>query len=84
MAVDTRDKRASALQVQIQTIPLFPSPTGGLATVEKRQFMANFYTGQLSPPVLFMGFVDISTAYVAVSNPSASIAASSAVATLQA
>lgn len=84
MAVDTRDKRASALQVQMPTVQLFPSPTGSLATLEKRQFMANLYAGELSPPVLFMGFVDIDTAFVAVSNTNASIATSSAVATLQA
>lgn len=47
MAVDTRDKRASALQAFRPGVWLFPNPDGSLATAVDRLHMGHAYAVEL-------------------------------------
>lgn len=45
MAVDTRDKRASAIFLNLDPLRLYPNPDGSIANANDRAHMAWLYSG---------------------------------------
>ena len=62
MAVDTRDKRASALNYQSPVVWLFPNPDGAIDTQADRQFVGKVYPGILSGALSSADFIAVSSA----------------------
>lgn len=74
MAVDTRDKRASALNYQQPSFWLFPNPDGAIDTQADRQFVGHVYAVALEAVAVPAGFVCISSASIAVPEAAGTIA----------
>jgi hypothetical protein len=61
MAVDTRDKRSSAMS--FQGTPIFPNPDGAITSVEDRQHMAYTYAYQYA---ITAGFICLNSETIGV------------------
>jgi hypothetical protein len=65
MAIDTRDRRASVIDLDAMTVPLFPNPDGTLAARADRAFMAGTYAGGGAALGLAAGVGNVAVAGVA-------------------
>lgn len=61
MAVDTRDKRSSAMS--FQGTPIFPNPDGAITSVEDRQHMAYTYAYKF---LISAGFICLNSETIGV------------------
>ena len=69
MAIDTRDKRASAIEPGLFSFRIFPNPDGSLGTAANRTHMASLYSGVATVVVgsTVLGSISLSGAREAVS-----------------
>jgi hypothetical protein len=65
MAIDTRDRRASVVDLDATTVPIFPNPDGTLAARADRAFMARTYAGGGFAAALAAGVGSVAAAGVA-------------------
>ena len=72
MAVDSRDKRASALQTQQATVFLYPNPDNAITSQADRQFIAKTYAVALES-ISDLEFLLVQSATIGIPKASATV-----------
>lgn len=82
MAIDSRDKRASVMQLQ-SVVTVLPVANGALTAEEDRRHLGKLYRGIVGT-IIPAGFITVRGAYIAVAKAVGSISVARASGTIQA